>query len=234
MLSGVRRSPNIWDHPHVYEIEMRAFDPDGLVDAALLRLFETTALAPTVVDIGCGTGHALPRLASLAGPAGHVLGVEPHPDLAAAAARRTRDLDTVRVRTGTAQALPLPDSSVDVAHARWAYFFGPGCEPGLAELSRVVRRGGAAVVIDNDVTTSTFGAWFRRHRPDYDPGAIERFWARRGWTRLPVATCWRFDCREDLQRVVRIELRPEVADAVLAEHTSLEVDYAVNLWWRRY
>ena len=45
-----------------------------------------------------------------------------------------------------AEALPVPDASVDVVHARWAYFFGPGCEPGLAELDRVVRRGGTAIV----------------------------------------------------------------------------------------
>ncbi len=33
---------------------------------------------------------------------------------------------------------------------------------------------------------------------------------------------------------MRIELTPEVADAVLAEHEGTEVDYAVNLWWRRF
>ena len=54
---------------------------------------------------------------------------------------------------------------MDVAHARWAYFFGPGCEPGLGELARVVRPGGTAFVIDNDATRSTFGGWFRRSLP---------------------------------------------------------------------
>src|SRR5262249_20082697 len=73
-----------------------------------------------------------------------VTGVEPHPDLVALARRRTRRLPNVTVRQGTAQALTVPDSSVDVVHARWSYFFGPGCEPGLAELDRVVRRAGAA------------------------------------------------------------------------------------------
>ena len=61
---------------------------------------------------------------------------------------------------GAAQAIPLPDASVDVAQARWAYFFGPGCEPGLRDLARVMRRGGTAFVIDNDPTRSTFGRWF--------------------------------------------------------------------------
>lgn len=227
--TDIRRSPNIWDHPATYEREMQAFDPDGLVDAAIASVCGWSG--QRVLDIGCGTGHALSHFTA---QAGEVVGVEPHPRLAAAAARRTHHLSNVRVLPGTAQAVPLPDASVDLAHARWAYFFGPGCEPGLAELARVVRRGGAAVVIDNDATTSTFGAWFRRHLPDYSPAEVARFWARRGWTRLPVTTCWRFARRVDLEAVVRIELRPEVADAVLAEHAGLEVDYAVNVWWRRY
>ena len=53
-------------------------------------------------------------------------------------------------------------------HARWAYFFGPGCEPGLAELDRVMRPGSRAFVIDNDPTRSTFGDWFRRGYPQVD------------------------------------------------------------------
>ena len=67
-----------------------------------------------------------------------------------------------------------PTASVDVVHARWAYFFGPGCEPGLAELDRVMRPGGRAFVIDNDPTRSTFGGWFRRGYPDVDPDAVAR------------------------------------------------------------
>ncbi len=131
--------------------------------------------------------------------------------------------------------MPLPDASVDVVHARWAYFFGPGCEPGLRELGRVVRRGGTAFVIDNDATRSTFGRWFRRGYPTIDPVAVERFWSSsRDGPGVPLDIDWRFDDRADLEAVVRIEFSPEVADAILAEHTGTTVDYAVNLWWRRF
>jgi ubiquinone/menaquinone biosynthesis C-methylase UbiE len=184
-----------------------------------------------VLDVGCGTGFHLPRFA---GTARSVVGVEPHPDLVALARRRTRSLTNVAVHQGVAQALPVPDASVDVAHARWAYFFGPGCEPGLAELDRVVRRGGAAFVIDNDPTRSTFGAWFRRGYPDVDPTAVERFWSTRGWTRTPVDMGWSFSSRADLESVVRIELPTRVAEEVLAGHEGTDVDYAVNVWWKRF
>lgn len=184
-----------------------------------------------VLDVGCGTGFHLPRFADRAA---RVTGVEPHPDLAALARRRTRRLANVTVSQGTAQALPVPDASVDVVHARWAYFFGPGCEPGLAELGRVVRRGGTAFVIDNDPTRSTFGGWFRRGYPMVDPVAVERFWSRQGWNRTPVDIRWSFSSRADLESVVLIEFSPEVAEDILAGHTGTEVDYAVNLWSRTF
>jgi ubiquinone/menaquinone biosynthesis C-methylase UbiE len=187
--------------------------------------------ARDVLDVGCGTGFHLPRFAATAA---RVYGVEPHPALLRLAARRTQSLDRVTLLAGAAQELPLPDVSVDVAHARWAYFFGPGCEPGLRELARVVRRGGTAFVIDNDATRSTFGRWFRRGYPQIDPLGVERFWARQGWSRVPLDIDWRFDDRADLEAVVRIEFAPELASALLAEHAGTTVDYAVNLWWRRF
>ena len=226
---GAIPSPNIWHHPDVYEIENRAVDRAGTLEAAMRHLADWAGR--DVLDVGCGTGFHLPLFARTAAS---VTGVEPHGDLAAVARRRTRRLDRVRVLHGSATALPLEDASVDVVHARWAYFFGPGCEPGLAELDRVVRAGGRALVIDNDPTRSTFGGWFRRGYPDVDAAEVVDFWLAHGWERHRVDTAWTFDAREDLEAVVRIEFAPEVADELLATHEGLEVDYAVNLWTRGY
>jgi SAM-dependent methyltransferase len=233
---GAVPSPNIWHHTATYETENRAVDPDGHLEAAMTALLGPAGgwVGRTVLDLGCGTGFHLPRLAALVGASGSVVGVEPHGDLAALARRRTRALENVVVHQGAAQDLPVPDAGVDVVHVRWAYFFGPGCEPGLAELDRVVRRGGTAFVIDNDARRSTFGGWFRRGYPSVDPGAVERFWSTRGWSRTPVDIRWSFGSRADLESVVRIELARDLADAVLAEHAGTEVDYAVNLWSKRF
>ncbi|MET0997521.1 MAG: class I SAM-dependent methyltransferase [Marmoricola sp.] len=226
---GAIPSPNIWQHPDVYEIENRAVDRAGAITALMQRLAPWAGR--DVLDVGCGTGFHLPLFADAARS---VVGVEPHRDLAAIARRRVRRLEHVTVLQGSATSLPLPDASVDVVHARWAYFFGPGCEPGLAELERVVRPEGRAFVIDNDPTRSTFGAWFRRGYPDVDHVEVAQFWADQGWERHPVEMAWTFDSRDDLEAVVRIEFAADVADEILAGHEGTDVDYAVNVWTRGY
>ena len=225
------RSPNIWDSPDVYELENLASDRAGVIDTTVDALHPLTGA--DVVDIGCGTGFHLPRMARRGA---RVVGVEPHLPLVASARARLADAGTraASVLAGDAETLPLADASVDVVHARWAYFFGAGCEPGLAEVGRVLRRGGVATVVDNDVTRSTFGAWFSRAYPAYDPVAVQRFWDRQGFTTERLTIDWTFDHRDDLEAVTRIELPPGTADEVLAAHEGLTVDYAVALRWKRF
>ena len=185
----------------------------------------------TVLDLGCGTGYHLPLLAA---EAASVIGVEPHGDLVTWARVRTRKLPNVRVLHGSAHRIPLPSSSIDVTQARWAYFFGPGCEPGLQELDRVIRHGGVAFIVDNDATRSTFGRWFTAALRSYDPGAVDEFFARRGWSVLRREMRWKFETRADLEAVVRIEFAPASAGWILREHQGLEVDYAINIRFRHY
>jgi len=224
-------SPNIWNDPDAYEIENRGVDPDGLIEAAMAGIHDWTG--QRVLDVGCGSGFHLPRFAQTASS---VVGVEPYEPLATLTQERVRRLSLANasILEGTAQELPLADDSIDVAQARWAYFFGPGCEPGLAELARVLRPGGTAFVIDNDASRSTYGKWFRRASPAYDPAANERFWARQGWSRERIDMRWAFDTRADFESVLRIEFTQTLVDGILAENAGTGLDYAVNLWWRTF
>ncbi|MEO5983468.1 MAG: methyltransferase domain-containing protein [Pedococcus sp.] len=224
------RSPNIWDSPDVYEIENLGVDRDGLVESTMAALHPFGGA--DLVDVGCGTGFHLPRFVERG--CASVVGVEPHQPLVAAARQRTAGMPRVAVHEGVAQSLPLEDDSTDIAHARWAYFFGAGCEPGLREIERVLRPGGTAFVLDNDATRSTFGHWFARAYPSYDAVAVERFWDRQGWSRERLAVQWDFDTRADLEAVVGIEFARTAAEGILAEHEGTRVDYAVNLWWRHF
>ena len=227
----VIRSPNIWDAPDVYELENLASDRAGVIDAAIEALHPLEG-----ADVGRRRlRHRLPPPPPRR-PGAHVVGVEPHlPLVARARARLGRGAGGRHPSlAGDAEALPLADASVDVVHARWAYFFGAGCEPGLAEVARVLRRGGVAVVVDNDATRSTFGAWFRRSYPAYDPVAVQRFWDRQGFTTEPltiagpstVARTWRRSRASSSRRARPTRCSPT--------HEGLTVDYAVALRWRRF
>jgi ubiquinone/menaquinone biosynthesis C-methylase UbiE len=91
-----------------------------------------------VVDIGCGPGVAA-RLGAERGAV--VTGVDPA-NVMLRVARRADRHGTVTWRQGTAEALPLPDHSHDVAWSLATVHHWPDLDAGLAEVARVVTTGG--------------------------------------------------------------------------------------------
>lgn len=222
-------SPNIWNWPEVYERENRAQDADGALWAALR---ETVPLAGLdVLDVGCGDGFHLPVFAV---EAASVVGVEPHRALVDRARRRVAGVAGVAdVLVAGAAALPLPDGCMDLVHARTAYFFGPGCEPGLAEAQRVLRPGGAIAIVDLDATALPYGEWMRADIPHYDPARVEWFFARQGFATRRVATVWRFPDRATFEAVLRIEFSRTVAERAIAAIVGVTLPVGYRLHVRR-
>lgn len=221
-------SPNVWHWPQVYELENRAQDVGGALWAALRQ--QCPWDGADVVDIGCGDGFHLPGFAE---SAASVCGIEPHEELVARARRRCADLASVSVRLGHAQATGLPTGSVDLVHARTAYFFGPGCEPGLAEADRILRPGGVLAIVDIDATAAPYGRWLRADLPQYDPRAVRRFFDRQGFSTRLVDTEWRFEDRATLEAVLRIEFSPAVAARAIAQTIGLTIPVRYRLQVRR-
>jgi SAM-dependent methyltransferase len=233
-----RFAPNIGGHPDVYEIENRALDPDGHLLAAMRNLAPWDGR--TLVDLGCGTGFWLPGYAS---DAALVIGIEPDPALRARAEARIRGVPRAEVLPGSAEHLPLADRSVDVVHARFAYFLSPGIvagamgagiadvakaadapgDAGLAEVMRVLRPGGSLIVVDNDYRWGEFAGLLAAAAsvpPLHTASAIDSWWRERGATRHEVRSQWRFAIRADLAAVLKIEVPVPVARAWLARHPA--------------
>ena len=222
-----RPSGNRAVNPDLYELENRALDPDAVVWEAMRRLAPWKGRV--LVDLGCGSGYWLERYA--AEEAAEVIGVEPDPDLLTLAARRG---GPARVVAGSAEHLPLPDDSVDVVHARFAYFFPPGCEAGLAEVRRVLRPGGRLVVVDNDYRHGQFAELLVRSpiaAPQGRAETTDAWWHARGAERVEVMSQWSFASRGELESVLCLEMPAELADTWLAEHPgAISMSYGYVLF----
>lgn len=226
--SAVIASPNLWRWPQWYEVENQAQDADGALVHVLREVADWDGR--DVVDVGCGAGFHLPMFAATARS---VVGVEPHAPLVELARARTAGNARVQVHPGGAQRLPLADCAVDFAHARTAYFFGPGCEPGLIEANRVLRPGGVLAVVDLDVSRSSYGAWMRAELPRHRPWAVEQFFDAQGFAMRRVDTIWRFADRASLRAVLGIEFSAAVAERAFAETSGTCIDVAYRVHWRR-
>ena len=99
--------------------------------------------ASRVLDLGAGTGIMTRQLAARVGS---VVAVEPSAGMRGVLAA---SLPGVEALHGTAEAIPLPDGSVDaVVVAQAFHWFDPG--PALAEIHRVLRRSGGLALVWNE------------------------------------------------------------------------------------
>jgi ubiquinone/menaquinone biosynthesis C-methylase UbiE len=92
----------------------------------------------SVLDVGCGPGALVERLAERVGPE-HVSAADPSEPFVAACAKRVPGAD---VRQAEAEELPWPDEAFDGALAQLVVNFLRDPQAGAAEMRRVVRPGG--------------------------------------------------------------------------------------------
>ena len=103
-----------------------------------------------VLDLGCGTGEIIVRLAAKF-PDASFVGVDlEEPHLVRAAARCAPFGERVRFQHGDALALPFADSAFDRVVCRHVLQAVPDPAPVLAEIRRVLRPGGRVHLISED------------------------------------------------------------------------------------
>ena len=228
MLTDFVRAWNQGNNPDLYEIENAAMDREETVWDAL------NDVAPwagrTLLDLGCGTGFWLPRYAI---QAREVIGVEPDVDLLERARSRT---PAALVLHGSAEHIPLANASVDVVHARFAYFFptpGNDCSAGLSEVMRVLRPGGTLVVIDNDQVNGEFAELLALSSAGEAQGYedhIREWWSSQGAHTTAVMSSWEFNTPHDLRAVISMEFPDGIAQTWLnADPERRELSYGYLL-----
>ena len=140
-----------------------------LIDDQAAAIVGRYSAGRETLEVGCGTGLVLERVAASASRA---RGVDLSPGMLARA--RARGLE---VEEAGAHALPFPDASFDVTYSFKVLAHVPGWEACLAEMARVTRPGGH-VIFDtynrNSLRYLIKRAWGpRRTSSAFDEGAIE-------------------------------------------------------------
>jgi ubiquinone/menaquinone biosynthesis C-methylase UbiE len=119
--------------PHLVHMSMRqaTFEP--------YRQRVVTAASGRVLEIGVGSGLNLP----LYHAATHVIGLDPSTTLLAMARARAADRTTsFEFLEATAEAIPLPDQSMDTVVSTWTLCSIPDITRALTEIRRVLKTDG--------------------------------------------------------------------------------------------
>ncbi|MFN8513711.1 MAG: methyltransferase domain-containing protein [Chloroflexia bacterium] len=119
----------------------------GPVTTAMLDLAQLRP-GDRVLDAAAGAGEPGPSAAEQIGPTGSILSTDFAANILAFAQRaaRARKITNFATRVMDAENLDLPDASFDAAFSRLGIIYCPDRAKALAEMRRVLKPGGRAVV----------------------------------------------------------------------------------------
>lgn len=131
-------------------IESLYLTPDVIAQRCQVLKFLELTEGERVLDIGCGPGLLAYDMAESVGPEGHVCGIDISEDMLAISRKRCAEQSWVEFQTADATKLPYSNNSFDVAVSSQVYEYVADIPAALAELTRVLRPGGRAIVLDTD------------------------------------------------------------------------------------
>ena len=136
----------------------------------------------TVIDVGCGTGRALPALRQAVGPGGTVIAVDLTPEMLRHARARGRAAGAGLILADVRQ-LPFASASADAVFAAGLIPHLPDAEAGLRQLARVTRPGGLLILFHPSGRAALAARHGRALEPDEPLAAasLQRSTRNAGW-----------------------------------------------------
>jgi SAM-dependent methyltransferase len=158
-----------------YDSEIRLGPAADVTATALLSLIRLLGSGPgKCLDVGCGTGIALPELSKLHWS---VVGVDISADQLRIARERARGSD-VELLEADASHLPFPSASFDAVVSMLTHSDFDDPQQAFAEVYRVLRPGGKFVYVG---THPCFVSPYVERKPGAD-FVLHPGYRRRGWT----------------------------------------------------
>ena len=152
--------------------------------------FDLQAILPllpnayTIADLGCGAAQLAVELAKHVKT---VIGVDNSAEMLKAAKKRANGTPNLDLRKGDLNALPLKDGETDAALMILALTYVPDPQEVLSEMSRILKPGGKAVLLDllrHD--RDDFRRQLGQKHPGFDPADLNRMFKAAGLTNASV------------------------------------------------
>ncbi len=124
-----------------------------------------------VIDVGCGTGRALPALRQAVGPHGAVMAVDLTPEMLRHARAKGRGAHATLV-LADARQLPFASASADAVFAAGLIMHLPDPEAGLRQLARITRPGGLLILFHPSGRAALAARHGRTLEPDEPLAAV--------------------------------------------------------------
>ena len=128
-------------------------DAHPLITAVKRAMLDACPLGAgnSVLDVGCGLGHEVTRLASRVGAHGRVVGIDASAPLIEEARRRAADAALpITFEVGDAHRLDFVDDAFDLCRTERVLRYVDQPEIALREMVRVTRTGGCVIAFDFD------------------------------------------------------------------------------------
>lgn len=222
-------------HAAQYDALVAAEDYRGLIFPTLNGIRPLGGL--DVVEFGAGTGR-LTRLLALA--ARRVWAFDASPHMLSVAAQRLAETgaDNWALAAADNRRLPLPAACADLAAEGWSFAHAVGWHPDtwraevgamLAEMRRVLRSGGTAVLLE------TLGTGHKRPAPPSEGLAALYRWLEQehGFQSTWIRTDYYFGSPAEAETLTRFFFGDALADRVAAEQSVL-LPECTGIWWRSY
>lgn len=142
------QDPNSRDHfnrwSHSYEHSPLQWLLFGPVHRGLLKRIPAAFIPTAVLDIGCGTGRLLRRMAAR-WPAARLAGIDVADGMLAEAHQIT---PAATFYLAPAEHIPFPDASIDLVTSSTSFHHWTDQAMGVHEAARILRHGGLFVLAD--------------------------------------------------------------------------------------
>jgi SAM-dependent methyltransferase len=148
------RYPTGWRGRYVARLMNQSHEPLTLWGLTKVKI----ASKDVILDVGCGGGRTVSRLARLA-PQGKIFGTDVSPEMVKYSKEMNKELiaqNRVQIVEGSVDKIGFPDDYFDLVTAVETYFFWPNFGNAINEIKRVLKSGGNLLLVNEMIKDGVY------------------------------------------------------------------------------